>query len=84
MSRIARLAAAAVLATGLAATVPAASATAGGWRLVDTYPTKVECYHAGVAGEGTQWDDFRCTEHIEPLSIESNAGWDLWVIVYVD
>ena len=82
MKRTARLATAALLATGLAAAVPATSATAGGWRYVDTYPTKVECYQAGVAGDGTQWDEFRCTEHIEPLA-GSGGGWDLWVIVYV-
>jgi hypothetical protein len=81
MSRTARLAAAALLATGLATAVPTGPAAAAGWQFIDTYPTKSECFQAGQAGDGQQWDDFRCTEHIGPLS--GGGGWDLWVVVWV-
>lgn len=78
--KITRLAAAAVLATGLAVSpvsTPAALADHGepgpGWNLIHVYPTKSECVQAGIAGKWSvdpvngQWDDFRCEQHIEPL-----------------
>lgn len=84
MRRTARITAASVLAAGLLTALTAVPATAAGWQYEATYPTKSECYYAGQAGVGQQWDEFRCEPRIDPLSTGAQGGgWDLWSMTWV-